>query len=142
MMNTTLNEKYVALKHVVTGSIYVPFYKVTSKEGSKIVYTPYITNGAKIKELKKWHMEKFEEIEIDKNTFINATGLIDFNNNMQNCKEGDLFLYGGYIMILERFQLSDEYMNTNGLKYKERFNALNPLYFEKYNTGISGAWQF
>ena len=61
---------------------------------------------------------------------------------MKYCNEGELFLYGGYVMILERFQLSDEYMKNHGLRYKERFNALNPLYFEKYNTGISGAWQF
>ena len=53
MMNKTLNGKYVALKHVITGSIYVPFYKVTSKEGSKIVYTPYVTNGVITREVKK-----------------------------------------------------------------------------------------
>ena len=142
MMKTTLNGKYVAFKHVITGSIYVPFYKVTSKEGSKIVYTPYVTNGVITRELTKERMGELEEIEIDEYTFIKATCLISVKTNMKYCKEGELFLYGGYVMILERFQLSDEHMKNHGLRYKERFNALNPLYFEKYNTGISGAWQF
>lgn len=123
-----MDKTYRAYKHIKSGCIWVPFYKVVKVEGSTVEAVEIITDGVVDAEIKKEMKNDFVVAEITKEQFVSCTK----NIKMEICAASGIGCirekFGCLFTCTAYYQLSDEYVKGHDLVYETRIIENSPIY--------------